>query len=172
MSATGLRLGLLLGLLRAARTGTAGAGGTCRAPVRWAFPTAAARCEGSRCHLCTDVSQSVTYKELKDLLHSKTIVLIDVREVWELKDHGRIPGSINIPLAEVAEALQMNPSDFKDKYHQAMPSKSDSIVFSCLAGVRSKQALATALSLGFKSAQHYPGGWQEWTSSEFPPKKH
>ncbi|XP_028902950.1 thiosulfate sulfurtransferase/rhodanese-like domain-containing protein 3, partial [Ornithorhynchus anatinus] len=170
--------GLLL-LLRGAAPGGGGGGGgleACRAPGScWARPRGPSRgglktVKGSSCHLCTDVSQSITYQELKDLLHSKTTVLIDVREVWELKDHGRIPGSINIPLAEVAEALQMNPSDFKDKYRQAMPSKSDRVVFSCLAGVRSKQALATALSLGFKSAQHYPGGWKEWTSYEFPPK--
>ncbi|EPY76789.1 hypothetical protein CB1_001389002 [Camelus ferus] len=52
---------------------------------------------------------------------------------------------------EVGEALQMNPKDFKEKYNEVKPSKSDSLVFSCLAGVRSKKALDTALSLGFNS---------------------
>jgi rhodanese-related sulfurtransferase len=51
---------------------------------------------------------------------------------------------------EVGEALQMNPRDFKEKYHEVKPSKADNLVFSCLAGVRSKKAMDTAISLGFK----------------------
>lgn len=47
------------------------------------------------------------------------------------------------------EALQMDPTEFKEQYNQKMPSKSDPVVFSCLAGTRSKQALGFAMSLGF-----------------------
>ena len=54
-----------------------------------------------------------------------------------------------LPVDEVGEALQMNPKDFKEKYNEVKPSKSDSLVFSCLAGVRSKKAMDTAVSLGF-----------------------
>lgn len=43
----------------------------------------------------------------------------------------------------------MDPMDFKQLYNQKMPSKSDPVVFSCLAGTRSKQALGFAMSLGF-----------------------
>ena len=76
-------------------------------------------------------------------------MLIDVREPWEIYESGKIPGSVNIPLDDVGEALQMNPKDFKEKYKEVKPSKSDSLVFSCLAGVRSKVAMVTAISLGF-----------------------
>ncbi|XP_048209740.1 thiosulfate sulfurtransferase/rhodanese-like domain-containing protein 3 [Perognathus longimembris pacificus] len=124
------------------------------------------------CHnFCTAVPKHITYKELKNLLTSKNIMLIDVRETWEIVQHGKIPGSINIPLNEVGQALQMSPRDFKEKYHQVKPCKSDSIVFSCLAGVRSKKAMDTAILLGFSSAQHYAGGWKEWVMYEFPEKK-
>ncbi|KAH0622171.1 hypothetical protein JD844_024245, partial [Phrynosoma platyrhinos] len=101
------------------------------------------------CHFCTTADHDVSYKELKDLLDSKAILLIDVREKWEIGQYGKIPGSICIPLGEVAEALQMSPLHFKEKYNQDMPSKSDQLVFSCPAGVRSKAALAAANSLGF-----------------------
>jgi len=47
------------------------------------------------------------------------------------------------------EALQMDPAEFKERYNQKMPAKSDPVVFSCLAGKRSKQALGFATSLGF-----------------------
>ena len=45
------------------------------------------------CTICEDV----TYKELKNLLKSKKIMLIDVREPWEIHESGKIPGSVNIP---------------------------------------------------------------------------
>ncbi|XP_074043335.1 thiosulfate sulfurtransferase/rhodanese-like domain-containing protein 3 isoform X2 [Macrotis lagotis] len=127
--------------------------------------------EEGRHHFCSAASQNVTYKELKNLLHSKSTLLIDVREPWEILEHGQIPGFFNIPLGEIDQALQMNSEDFKEKYNQDMPSKSDNLIFSCLAGVRSKKALTTALSLGYKSARHYPGGWKEWESYEYPEKK-
>ncbi|CAK7310874.1 Thiosulfate sulfurtransferase/rhodanese-like domain-containing protein 3 [Vulpes lagopus] len=128
--------------------------------------------KGSCHNFCTAIFKDVTYKELKNLLNSKKIMLIDVRETWEIVKYGKIPGSVNIPLGEVGEALQMNPKDFKEKYNEVKPSKSDSLVFSCLAGVRSKKALDTAVSLGFNSAQHYAGGWNEWATHEFSEKKH
>ncbi|KAI5140352.1 thiosulfate sulfurtransferase/rhodanese-like domain-containing protein 3 [Manis pentadactyla] len=127
--------------------------------------------KGSCHNFCTAAFKDVTYKELKNLLNSKKIMLIDVRERWEILVYGKIPGSINIPLDEVGEALQMNAEDFKQRYKEVQPSKSDSVVFSCLAGVRSKKALYTALSLGFHSAQHYAGGWKEWETCEFSEKK-
>ncbi|XP_060046721.1 thiosulfate sulfurtransferase/rhodanese-like domain-containing protein 3 isoform X1 [Erinaceus europaeus] len=105
--------------------------------------------KGSCHNFCTAVSKVVTYKELKNLLNSKKIILIDVRETWEIYMYGKIPGSMNIPLDDVVEALQMSPREFKEKYNEEQPSKSDNLVFSCLAGVRSKKALETAVSLGF-----------------------
>ncbi|KAK7807730.1 hypothetical protein U0070_009311 [Myodes glareolus] len=126
---------------------------------------------GSSQRFCSSLPKGVTYRELKNLLNSKSIMLIDVRDTWEILEHGKIPGSINIPLDEVGEALQMSSRDFKEKYHEVKPSKSDSLVFSCFAGVRSKKAMDTAISLGFNSVQHYAGGWKEWVTYEVTEKK-
>ncbi|KAL2792359.1 thiosulfate sulfurtransferase/rhodanese-like domain-containing protein 3, partial [Daubentonia madagascariensis] len=83
--------------------------------------------KGSCHNFCTAISKDITFKELKDLLNSKSIMLIDVRETWEILEHGKIPESVHIPLDEVGEALQMNPRDFKEKYNEVKPSKSDSL---------------------------------------------
>ncbi|NXN78889.1 TSTD3 protein, partial [Bombycilla garrulus] len=97
---------------------------------------------------CTAAEPQLSYRELKDLKRA-SVLHIDVRERWEIDKFGKIPESVNIPLGELVEALQMDPTDFKEQYNQKMPSKSDPVVFSCLAGKRSKQALAFAMSLGF-----------------------
>lgn len=111
-------------------------------------------------------STDVTYDQLKQLLAGRKSVVIDVREPWELREYGFIPGSINVPLGQVNTALQLGPEEFKEKYGGEMPQQTDNVVFSCLAGVRSKNALNTATSLGYKDVQHYPGGWQDWVKHE------
>ncbi|NWX14861.1 TSTD3 protein, partial [Aegotheles bennettii] len=98
--------------------------------------------------LCAGGEPGLSYRELKEL-KTTNVLHIDVRERWEIARFGKIPASINIPLGELVEALQMEPAEFEEQYRQKMPAKSDPVVFSCLAGTRSKQALGFAVSLGF-----------------------
>ncbi|XP_036420354.1 thiosulfate sulfurtransferase/rhodanese-like domain-containing protein 3 isoform X2 [Colossoma macropomum] len=118
--------------------------------------------------LCSASQSSpvVTYEELKKLLVAKSGVVVDVREPWELREYGNIPGSINVPLGQVNGALQLKPEEFKEKYGGSMPSTTENVVFTCLAGARSIKALEAAVSLGYSNAQHYPGGWQDWAKHE------
>ncbi|KAI5618684.1 thiosulfate sulfurtransferase/rhodanese-like domain-containing protein 3, partial [Silurus asotus] len=109
---------------------------------------------------------AVSYEQVKKLLVARAGVVIDVREPWELREYGRIPGSINVPLGQVNEALRLKPDEFKEKYGGEMPSSGERLVFTCLAGVRSQKALEAAQTLGYPNAQHYPGGWQDWAKHE------
>lgn len=111
-------------------------------------------------------SSELSYDQLKQLLAGQKAVVIDVREPWELREYGSIPGSINVPLGQVDTALQLGPEEFNEKYGDEMPQKTDSIVFTCLAGVRSKTAFNTAASLGYKDIHNYLGGWQDWSKNE------
>ncbi|XP_008321859.1 thiosulfate sulfurtransferase/rhodanese-like domain-containing protein 3 [Cynoglossus semilaevis] len=111
-------------------------------------------------------NNNVTYEELKQLLAKGKAVVIDVREPWELREFGFIPGSINVPMAQVNSALQLCPEEFKEKYGGEMPEQTDIVVFTCLAGIRSKSAVNAAASLGYKEVQHYSGGWKDWEKNE------
>lgn len=42
-------------------------------------------------------STDVSYDQLKLLLAARKSVVIDVREPWELREYGFIPGAINVP---------------------------------------------------------------------------
>ena len=53
-------------------------------------------------------------------------------------------------VGQVNAALQLGPEEFREKYDGELPQLTDNIVFSCQAGIRSKAALDTAVSLGFK----------------------
>uniref|UniRef100_A0A3Q2EHM6 Thiosulfate sulfurtransferase/rhodanese-like domain-containing protein 3 n=1 Tax=Cyprinodon variegatus TaxID=28743 RepID=A0A3Q2EHM6_CYPVA len=92
----------------------------------------------------------VDYEQLKRLLAEGKTAVVDVREPWELREYGFIPGSVNVPLGQVSSALQLAPEEFREKYDGEMPRQTDNVVFVCLAGVRSKTALNTAASLGYR----------------------
>ncbi|XP_068616267.1 thiosulfate sulfurtransferase/rhodanese-like domain-containing protein 3 isoform X2 [Brachionichthys hirsutus] len=81
-------------------------------------------------------STEVNYDQLKRLLADRRSVVIDVREPWELREYGVIPGSINVPLGQVSAALQLCSEEFKEKYGAEPPQQTDAVVFSCLAGIR------------------------------------
>ncbi|KAG8444733.1 hypothetical protein GDO86_009777 [Hymenochirus boettgeri] len=115
--------------------------------------------------------QTINYEELKDLLKGKSVFIIDVREPWEVKEYGIIQGSINIPLGDLAPALKMDPKGFEEKYQKKMPNKASTLIFSCLAGIRSKKAVDVAGSLGFDRIHHYAGGFEDWKRNEMPEKK-
>lgn len=53
-------------------------------------------------------------------------------------------------VGQVNTALQLAPEEFNEKYGGKMPQHTDNVVFTCLAGIRSKTALDTATSLGYK----------------------
>ncbi|XP_061676629.1 thiosulfate sulfurtransferase/rhodanese-like domain-containing protein 3 isoform X5 [Syngnathoides biaculeatus] len=95
-------------------------------------------------------STEVSYKQLKHLLAGGKSLVIDVREPWELREYGSIPGTINVPLGQVNTALQLGPEEFNEKYGGELPQRVDNIVFTCLAGIRSKTALDMASELGYK----------------------
>ncbi|XP_023668849.1 thiosulfate sulfurtransferase/rhodanese-like domain-containing protein 3 [Paramormyrops kingsleyae] len=124
------------------------------------------------CSSAPQADFTVSHQQLKQLLSTRTGVVIDVREPWELREYGSIPGSINVPLGQVNQALQLTPDDFREKYGSDMPRPNNQVVFSCLAGIRSKKALDTAVSLGYSNVQHYPGGWEEWAEREVLRTKH
>ncbi|XP_056100276.1 thiosulfate:glutathione sulfurtransferase-like [Rhinichthys klamathensis goyatoka] len=108
----------------------------------------------------------VTYEQLKLMMSTGSVQLVDVREPHEL-EAGFIPGATNIPLGEVEQALRLSPDQFRELYGVTKPHKEDSdFVLYCVRGIRSLTALETARALGYTRARHYAGGFSEWLQRE------
>jgi len=105
----------------------------------------------------------VSYNFVEGVKDEKDILLIDVREPSELAETGIIPGSINIPLAEVENALKnLSSEEFFNRYGRQKPSKNFPLVFSCRSGKRSEAASTIAQKLGYNNINNYSGGWLDW----------
>jgi len=77
-------------------------------------------------------------------------VVIDVRTAAEREETGFVPGSVNIPVDEIAARLPA-----------AVPDVSTEIIFYCAKGARAQKALETARGLGYTRVYNL-GGLSDW----------
>ncbi|XP_067425722.1 thiosulfate:glutathione sulfurtransferase isoform X2 [Emydura macquarii macquarii] len=113
-----------------------------------------------------DGGNVISHKDMKALVASGKARIIDVRLPEEVAI-GRIASSVNIPVAEIEEALKMDPESFKTKYGVDKPRKDDeNLIFHCQMGRRGAQATEIAMILGYAKARNYAGGYKEWSEKE------
>ncbi|CAG4918129.1 unnamed protein product [Colias eurytheme] len=105
----------------------------------------------------------VDYEHVKKATANDRVYIIDVREPDEVKEHGSIPNSVNIPLGNVTPALStMSDDEFTKLYKREKPSENTEIIFYCMIGKRSGMAQQNAINLGFKNVKNYLGSWTDW----------
>ncbi|CAG9559870.1 unnamed protein product [Danaus chrysippus] len=93
----------------------------------------------------------VEYDHVKKATSDDKVYIIDVREPEEVKEHGKIPNSVNIPLGSVSTVLgPMSDKEFEKTYNRSKPSEDAEIIFYCMIGKRSGMAQQNALNLGYK----------------------
>jgi sulfur-carrier protein adenylyltransferase/sulfurtransferase len=102
---------------------------------------------------------TITATELKDLLDTGDIFLVDVREPNEY-EIVNIPGATLIPKGEFLSgaALERLPQDKR-------------IVLHCKSGARSAECLAIVKNAGFSDAAHLGGGVLAWVNQIEPARR-
>jgi len=99
----------------------------------------------------TDARQySIKAAQAREDMQSGAVV-IDVRTAQEREKTGFVPGSINIPVDEIATKLPETVTDLQTE-----------IIFYCAKGVRAQAALETARKLGYEQVYNL-GGLSDWT---------
>jgi hydroxyacylglutathione hydrolase len=93
-------------------------------------------------------STRVSPTELDGLLAEDAIVLVDIRNPGEV-EQGRIPGSVNIPLAQLRNRLDLLPTDRP-------------IVVHCAGGWRSSVAASLLRAQGLDEVWDLAGGYNAW----------
>ncbi|KAI1205716.1 Rhodanese-like protein [Annulohypoxylon truncatum] len=96
------------------------------------------------------------------------VTLIDVREPDEVRETGRIPGALNVPIMSQADSFFLSADEFRDRYGFERPGdggEDEKIVFYCKAGVRSRSAAELAMQAGWKNVGEYAGSWLDWVKN-------
>lgn len=101
-----------------------------------------------------NAAKTLSPQEVKELLDSDAIHLIDVREAHEWNE-GHIPGAVHRPLSNLNAWGGDLPTD-------------KPVVFYCLSGGRSGQVLSWCKSSGHAAEGHLGGGISAWRMQGLP----
>ncbi|KAG5925496.1 hypothetical protein E4U42_004234 [Claviceps africana] len=86
---------------------------------------------------------------------------VDVREPDELRQTGRIPGAVHIPMS-AGDVYDAPEEVFRGRYGCEKPPLGSHLVFYCKAGVRAMRVAGWAGQAGWKKVGAYVGSWDEW----------
>ena len=97
-------------------------------------------------------------------LHGREhVVMVDLRDVRELKREGRVPGSFHMPRGMLE--FWIDPSS---PYHKDIFSQNKRFVFYCNKGWRSALATRAAQEMGLENVCHVGGGFSAWQAAGGP----
>lgn len=91
------------------------------------------------------------------------VVLVDIRDIRELRRDGRIPGAFHCPRGMLEFWL-----DPDSPYHKPVFNQDKRYVFFCAGGLRSALAAQTAQRMGLKPVAHIKGGFGAWKQAGGP----
>jgi len=99
--------------------------------------------------------ETISAKQVKNLVEKKEISLIDVRDIRELWKEGTIENSIHIPRGMLEFWLDPKSSYYQEKKIQDVKK----LVLYCALGFRSALATKSLVDMGFKNVAHVSGGF-------------
>ena len=107
------------------------------------------------------IVKTISPKEALKLSNENLCNLIDIRDVRELQNEGRVENSKHMPRGMLE--FWLDPSS---PYSKEIDPKKEIVLF-CAAGGRSALATKTLKEMGFKKVSHIEGGFGKMSSSGF-----
>lgn len=101
--------------------------------------------------------ETVSVDDVKGFYGSDDVVLIDIRDIRELKRDGKVPGAFHCPRGMVEFWI-----DPESPYHKDVFAQDKKYVFFCAGGMRSALAAQSAHRMGLKPVCHMAGGFKVW----------
>ena len=97
------------------------------------------------------------------MLQKNNCNLIDIREINELENSGRIEGASHIPRGMLEIYLDPNNPIFQN----GQLDQNKEFVLFCAGGVRSALAAKSLKDMGYQKISHIDGGFASMTNSKF-----
>ena len=104
--------------------------------------------------------ETLTVEEAVDLHAKDNVQFVDLRDIRELKQEGKIPGTYHMPRGMLEFWIDPESPYFKNVF-----SEENKFIFYCKSGWRSALATQTAQRMGLQSVCHIGGGFDAWKES-------
>jgi len=107
--------------------------------------------------------KTINADEAYQMMQDNNCNLIDIREINELDNSGRVEGANHIPRGMLEVYLDPNSQVFQN----GQLDKDKEFVLFCAGGVRSALAVKSLKDMGYQKISHIDGGFASISSSKF-----
>ena len=107
--------------------------------------------------------KTISADEAYQMFNQNSCNLIDIREINELDNSGRVEGATHIPRGMLEIYLDPNSIFFQN----GQLNQSKEFVLFCAGGVRSALAVKSLKEMGYEKISHVEGGFGSINSSNF-----
>ena len=107
--------------------------------------------------------KTINADQAYQMFQDKNCNLIDIREINELENSGRVEGASHIPRGMLEVYLDPNGTIFQN----GQMDRNKEFVLFCAGGVRSALAVKSLNEMGYKKISHIDGGFASIASSKF-----
>ena len=109
---------------------------------------------------------NISANDALNLHKDKNYLFIDLRDIRELKNTGKIKDAKHVPRGMLEFWI-----DPESPYHKDFFSKNYNFIFYCASGWRSALSSLTAQQMGLKNVSHIEGGFNQWINVNGPIEK-
>lgn len=107
--------------------------------------------------------ETIPTREAFDLVGRDDVVLVDIRDIREIRRDGRVPGAFHCTRGMLEFWI-----DPDSPYHKPVFAEDKKFVFFCAGAMRSALAAQTAQRMGLKPVAHIEGGYGAWKKAGGP----
>ena len=111
--------------------------------------------------------KTISAKEALELLNDNKCNLIDIRDIRELQNEGKVEKSQHIPRGMLEFWMDPDSPYFKE----GKIDMNKEMVLFCAGGLRSALATKSLKDMGFEKISHIDGGFSQMKSSGFKVEK-
>ena len=107
------------------------------------------------------VVTTIPLEEAKAFVDSDQHVLVDLRDIREIKRGGKIPGAFSCPRGMLEFWI-----DPESPYHKDIFNQDKTYVFYCASAWRSALSAQLAMEMGLAPVAHIEGGFTAWLKAD------
>ena len=107
--------------------------------------------------------KTISVDEAYEMFQNENCNLIDIREINELENTGKVDGANHIPRGMLEVYLDPNSPVFQN----GQIDQNKEFVLFCAGGVRSALAVKSLKDMGYQKVSHIDGGFGSIASSKF-----
>ena len=110
--------------------------------------------------------ETVSAADAIKIANNGDVVIVDIRDPWEIERDGRIPGAFSCTRGMLE--FWIDPAS---PYAKPVFQQDKKFIFHCAGGMRSALAAKTAQDMGLKPVAHMGGGFAAWRDAGGPVEK-